>query len=39
MRFRKDKLFGNSLKTFFKVWESIEDNLTIDVIQNKIENR
>ncbi len=37
MRFRKDKLYGNSLQTFYKVWESIEDDLTIDKMQEKID--
>lgn len=37
MRFRRDKLTGNSLHTFFKVWESIEDDLTIPKIQEKLD--
>jgi len=37
LRFRKDKLHGNSLQTFYKVWESIEDNLTIEKMQKKID--
>ncbi len=36
MRFRKDKLHGNSLHTFYKVWESIEDDLTIDKMNQRI---
>ena len=37
MRFRKDKLNGNSVQTFFKVWESIEDDLTISKMQEKLD--
>jgi hypothetical protein len=37
MRFRKDKLYGNSLQTFYKVWESIEDDLTIDKMQERLD--
>lgn len=37
LRFRKDKLYGNSLQTFYKVWESIEDDLTIDKMQKRID--